>query len=48
MFLDFPGGTVGKNPPTNAGGAQVQSLAGKIPHASEQLTPWATTTKPML
>ena len=21
MFLDFPAGTLGKNPPTNAGGA---------------------------
>ena len=38
MFLDFPGGTMGKNPPTNA--RDTGSVPdGKIPQASEQLTP---------
>ena len=29
-------------------GTRVQSWSGKIPHATEQLSPWATTTKPAL
>ena len=36
-----------KNPPANAG--DVGSIPGwgtKIPHAVEQLSPWATTTEP--
>ena len=42
---DFPGGTVVKNPPSNA--ADVGSIPGqgtKIPHAAGQLSPCATTT----
>ena len=42
---DFPGGTVDKNPPANAG-TWVRSWSGKIPHAIEQLSPCATTTEP--
>ena len=37
--LAFPGGLVVKNPPANAGDR-------KIPHAMQQLSPWATTTEP--
>ena len=47
---DFPGGTVDKNPPVSAG-EMVWSLVQedwKIPHALEQLSPWATTTEPAL
>ena len=47
---DFPGGTVDENPPVNAGD-MVWSLvqeAWKIPHASEQLSPRATITEPVL
>ena len=29
-------------------GTRVQSWSGKIPHATEQLSPWATTIKPAL
>ena len=29
-------------------GALVQSWSGKIPHATEQLSPWATATEPVL
>ena len=44
---DFPGGAVVKNPPANAGDT-VLSLVRKIPHATEQLSPCATTTEPLL
>ena len=43
-FGDFPGGPVVKNPPSNAG--DVGSIPGrgtKIPHATRQLSPHATT-----
>ena len=30
MVRDFPGGPVVKNPPSNAGGMQVQSLVGEL------------------
>ena len=43
---DFPGGPVVKNPPSNAG--DVGSIPGwgaKIPHATGQLSPRATTTE---
>ena len=39
----FPGGTVVKNPPANAGGRGFEPWPRKIPHASEQLRPCATT-----
>ena len=40
----FPGGTVVKNPPARGHGFEPWS--GRIPHAAEQLGPWATTTEP--
>ena len=44
---DFPGGTVVKNLPANAG--DTGSIpGGKIPHAPEQLSLCATTTEPAL
>ena len=36
-----------KNPPANAGD-MFEPWSGKIPHAAEQLSPCATTTKPAL
>ena len=42
---DLSGGAVVKNPPASAGDT-VLSLVGKIPHATEQLSPCATTTEP--
>ena len=36
---DFPGGTVVKNPPANAGDTGSSPGPGKIPHAVEQLSP---------
>ena len=44
-FRDFPGGAVVKNPPANAGG-RFEPCSGKIPHATEQLSPCVTTTEP--
>ena len=40
--MDFPGVPVVKNLPANAGDV------GKIPHATKQLDPQATTCKPRL
>ena len=45
---DFPGGTVVKNPPANAGDTGSIPWSGKIPHAAEQLSLCATTTEPAL
>ena len=45
---DFPGGAVVKNPPANAGENKLVSWSGKIPHATEQLSPCTTTTEPVL
>ena len=45
---DFPGGTVVKNPPANAGDTGLSPWSGKIPHAVEQLSPCITTTEPAL
>ena len=42
---DFPGGTVVKNLPANAGGHGFEPWSGKIPHAVEHLSLCATTTK---
>ena len=39
----FPGGPVVKNPPANAGDTGSMPGSGKIPHASEQRSPCATT-----
>ena len=44
---DFPGGTVVKNPPANAGNTG-SPWSGKIPHAMEQLSLCTTTTEPVL
>ena len=42
----FPGGAVVENLPANAGNTGSSPGSGKIPHAAEQLGPWATTTEP--
>ena len=47
-LLGFPGGAVVKNPPANAGDMGSDPWSGKIPHAAEQLSPFATTTEPVL
>jgi len=44
----FPGGSVVKNPPANAGDMGLIPGPGKIPHAVEQLSWWATTIEPVL
>ena len=46
-WRDFPGGTVDKNLPANAGGYGFDPWSRKIPHASVQLSQKATTTEPM-
>ena len=38
-FWGFPGGTVVKNPPANAGDTGSIPWSGKISHAAEQLSP---------
>ena len=49
LLRDFPGGTVVKNPPANAGdNAGFKPWSGKISHAVEQPSPCATTTEPAL
>ena len=49
MAWDFPDGTVVKNPPANAGNTgSSPPWSRKIPHATEQLSPCATTTEPAL
>ena len=45
-YRGFPGGAVVENLPANAGDAGSSPACGKIPHAAEQLSPWATTTEP--
>ena len=40
----FPGGSVVKNPPANAGDVGPISGLGKIPQAAEQLSPCPTST----
>ena len=45
---DFPGGSVVKNLPSNAGDAGLIPGQGtKIPHATRQLRPRAVTTEPI-
>ena len=47
MMRDFPGGPVVKSPPSNAGDAgSIPGWGTKIPHATGQLGPHATTTEP--
>ena len=43
---DFPGGTVVKNLPVNAGDTGLSPGPGRFLHAAEQLSPCATTTEP--
>ena len=44
--MDFPGGPVVKNPPSNAGGrSSIPGQGTKILHTSGQLNPHATTTE---
>ena len=43
--MDLPGGPVVKNPSANAGDTGFILGPGKIPHASGQLSPSATTTE---
>ena len=45
---EFPGGTVLKNLPANAGDMGSIPWSGKIPHAVEQQSSCATTTEPAL
>ena len=47
-FQGFPGGTVVKNLPANAGDMGSIPWSRKIPHAMEQLSPCTTTTEPAL
>ena len=48
IILGFPGGTVVKNPPANAGDTGSSPGPGRSPHAMEQLSPCATATEPVL
>ena len=45
---DFPSGTVDKNLPPRAGDAGSIPDPGRFPCAVEQLSPWTTSTEPML
>ena len=47
QLSDFPGGTVVKNPPANAGDTGSVPGLGKIPHAVEQLSLCTTTAEPV-
>ena len=44
---DFPGGAVVGSPPANAGDTGFEPWSGRIPRATKQLGPCATTTEPM-
>ena len=48
IYEGFPGGAVVENPPANAEdtGSSPGLGGSRIPHAAEQLGPWATTTEP--
>ena len=49
MLRDFPGGAEVGSPPTIAGDTlqgRFEPWSGKIPHATEQLSPCAATTEP--
>ena len=48
MYRVFPSGAMDRNQPANAGDTGLDPWSRKIPHASEQLSPWATTTEPIL
>ena len=48
-ILGFPGGSAVKNPPVNARDTgSIPDWGTKIPHATEQLSPCSTTTKPVV
>ena len=48
LFRDFPGGPVVKDLPPSAGDAGSIPVQGsKVPHATGQLRPSATTTEPV-
>ena len=44
--VGFPGGAVVENLPANAGDTGSSPGLGAIPHAAEQLGPWATIAEP--
>ena len=48
LRMDFPGGSVTKNPPANGRRHGFHPWSGKIPRAVEQLSPFARTTEPVL
>ena len=48
LIKGFPGGTVVKNLPANAGDTGLSPVSRKIPHAAEQLSLCATTAEPAL
>ena len=45
---DFPGGSVVKNLPANAGDTGPSPGPGRFPHAVEQLSPCTASTEPVL
>ena len=47
-FQGFPSGSVVKNLPANAGDTGSVPDPGRFPHATEQLSPWATTSETVL
>jgi len=44
--LNFPGGTVDMSLPANGRRHRFDPWSGKIPHATEQINPCATTSEP--
>ena len=48
LHVDFPGGTVDKNPLANAGGDSFDLWFRKILHSTKQPSPHPTTTEPAL
>ena len=48
MISGFPGGSVVKTLPGQCRRQVFNPWSGKIPHTSEQLSPWATTTEAVL
>ena len=46
--VGFPGGTMVKNLPANAGHTGLEPWSRKIPYAAEQLSSRTTTTEPVL
>ena len=48
LSMGFPGGSVVKNLPANAGDMDLIPVLGRFPQALEQLSLCATTTEPVL